>query len=247
MGRVCCSKLDTQIGIEGLSLLRAYSDTSDDLQSLMDSKQSCKNSRKLSYLLQTYASNPQRCSRILNCITSIKERSTSNIITLSLKLFRLNSSDLNFLGDLFLYLPNLSCLNLWKCGLGKIGIRYFTDSLMSIRDLRSLNIQDNHIDHTMCPDIARALLFAPKLQEFWVSVNSIGDVGLACLVKSFQNMKWVENMGLGENNLTLEGIKELVLNTAHMKYLSKVDLGVLSQESKKWILEDESCRKFTFR
>ena len=96
-------------------------------------------------------------------------------------------------------------------------------SLSTISELKSLNINDNQITEEAGEILASVVSHNKNLEELYLSGNNLGE-GLLSVMKALQHIKSLKKLSLGNNNISEEVSDELACAIKANKYLEEIGL-----------------------
>lgn len=123
-----------------------------------------------------------------------------------------------------------------KYKLGKDGIRFFADALVSLKNIEKMDLDANMIDNAGISYLAVALARAPSSLEILdVRRNLIGDDGMKHLAKALKNMKGLKEFNISSNKLSAQAgnyLGEVLNSIAQLRvlHMSQNDLGPFGTE-----------------
>ena len=172
--------------------------------------------------------------------------------TLDLELNCISSEGMKALFELR-HCSNLQMLNLGSNATGSPGVKVFAEGLKSCSSLKILNLEINHIGDSGAVDLACGLQHCGNLQSLFVksnnihadgvqalaeslkdrtnlreldfSMNKLGDPGLKVFVDILKHSSsHLEVLGFESNNITVDGIKSLIVGLQHWQSLQNLNL-----------------------
>lgn len=140
------------------------------------------------------------------------------------KFAQLGDQGCAYLARVLPFYSHIDELHLWKAGVTGCGLSVILESISLLKQLRVLNITDNHLKDDAILSLSRAFPSISGLEELWLSANEITSSGINVLAGSLVALPKLKSLGLSFNFLDASACQSLSTALQNRNHLSVLEL-----------------------